>query len=93
MKILRKPIKRFFRRCDLISLSLTIVLSILAFLYENWIFYDFLAGCICVAGIKIFHFKSLKQAYISMTIMFVSISILGTILHYLFPRSYNDYAG
>jgi len=49
--------------------------------------------CICISFIKILHFKSLKQAYKSMTILFASVSILGIVLHYILTQSYNDYAG
>ena len=46
-----------------------------------------------MASIKIFHFKSLKQAFRSMAIVFGSAAVLGGILHFILPQSYNDYAG
>ncbi len=40
-----------------------------------------------------FYFKSLKQAYLSMLISVVSVSMISSILHFLLRRrSYNDYA-
>ena len=71
----------------------TIGLGICGFLFDNWIYNDFMAICICVAFIKILHFNSLKQAYISMTIVFGSVTILSLILHVILTQSYNDYAG
>lgn len=53
---LKKRVYKFLRWCDIISFALTVIVSTLAFIYENWIFYDFLAGFICVGSIKIFHF-------------------------------------
>ena len=82
-----------FRWCDCISALLTICIGILAIFYENWIFYNFIAGCICVASIKILHFNSLKMAYKSMAIMCISTAVLGAILHFILTQSYNDYAG
>ena len=52
-----------------------------------------MAVCICIASIKIFHFRSLKQAFASMTIMFVSVTILAIIFHFTLAQSYNDYTG
>jgi hypothetical protein len=52
-----------------------------------------MAGCICVGSIKIFHFNSLKESYLAMTIMVITVSIVCVILHFLLPLSYNDYAG
>ena len=77
----------------MISLLFTICIGILAIFYENWIFYNIIAGCICVASIKIFHFNSLKQDFKSMTIMCASTAVLGAILHFILKQSYNDYAG
>lgn len=54
--------------------------------------YDFLAICICVAGIKLLRFTSLKQALYSFIISVLSTTIISIILHYILPRSYNDYA-
>ena len=90
---LQKPVVKMLRWCDFISLACTICVGTLAFFYENWIFYNCIAGCICVASIKIFHFKSLKQAFSSMAIMFVSAAVLGGILHFILTQSYNDYVG
>ena len=84
---------KFIRWCDLISFSFTVCIGVLAVFYENWIFYNIIAGTICVAAIKIFHFNSLKQAYKSMTILFVTVSVLAGVLHFILPQSYNDYAG
>lgn len=69
------------------------MLGTFGFIFENWVYNDFMAICICVAAIKILHFKSLKQAYKSMTILFGSVTILGIVLHYILTQSYNDYAG
>ena len=52
-----------------------------------------MAGFICVGSIKLFHFKSLKEAYTSMIITFLAITVLTIILHFLLTLSYNDYAG
>lgn len=92
-KKLQNRVFKFVRWCDIISFCLTVAFGICSFLYENWIFNDFMAICICISSIKILHFKSLKQAYTSMTILFVSVSVLGIILHYILTQSYNDYAG
>ena len=93
IKKLQKPVIKVIRWCDLISFAFTICIGVLAVFYENWIFYNIIAGTICVAAIKIFHFNSLKQAYKSMTILFVTVSVLAGVLHFILPQSYNDYAG
>ena len=93
IKQLQKPLFKMIRRCDFISFVLTLAIVSLEFFFENWIFYNFLACCICVASIKIFHFSSLKQAFTSMLIMFAASTVLGIVLHFILPQSYNDYAG
>lgn len=65
---------------------------LIAAFFENWIYYDILAIFICVGSIKIFHFKSLREAFISMTIMVLTVTFLAIILHFILPFSYNDYA-
>lgn len=90
---LKKRILNKIRICDIGSGICTIIVTILAFLFESWLFYDFLACCICVASIKLFHFSSLKEAFLSMLIMIFTITMIAIALHYLLPdRSYNDYA-
>lgn len=81
------------RVCDLISIALTVITTVTAFFIESWVYYYFIAGCICVGSIKLFHFSSLKQAFSSMIIMVTNTTILAIILHFLLPLSYNDYAG
>ena len=84
---------KLIRVCDCLSALCTAAMTALAFFVENWIYYNFIAGCICVGSIKIFHFRSLKQAFISMFILAVTTTSLTIALHYVLPRSYNDYAG
>jgi hypothetical protein len=69
------------------------MITVMALFIENWVYYYFIAGCICVGSIKLFHFKSLKQAFFSMIIMVTNTTILAVILHFTLPLSYNDYAG
>lgn len=90
---LRNRAFKFMRYCDIISVTLSLTVGIMGLVFENWILYDFLAGFICVGSIKIFHFRSLKQAFTSMIILFVGVTILTIILHYLLTLSYNDYVG
>lgn len=71
----------------------TITVTLLAMFFENWIFYDALACCICVACIKLIHFESLREAFISNIIVVGTVTILAIAFHFIFPdRSYNDYA-
>lgn len=75
------------------SLISTIVAVTVAYFVDNWIYSNFIAICICVASIKIFHYASLKEAYISKFILIIVFSSISTAIHYLQPeRSYNDYA-
>lgn len=55
-RVLKKPCYKAIRYCDFISLICTIIVMIISLLFENWILYDALACCICVACIKLFHF-------------------------------------
>jgi hypothetical protein len=87
----RQPVFKGIRICDITSFVIALVLMIVACFVENWIFYNIMAGCICVGSIKIFHFRSLKQAFYSMGIMCATVTIVAIILHYLLERSYNDY--
>jgi len=47
---------------------------------------------ICVGAIKLLRFSSMKQAYLSMAISVVTVSIFTGVLHFVIERSYNDYA-
>jgi hypothetical protein len=60
IKKLRIRIFKFIRWCDIVSAILTASMIATAFFVENWIFYNLVAGCICVGSIKMFHFNSLK---------------------------------
>lgn len=93
VKGLKKRAYKWVRYCDAGSGVLTLGVTVFAFLSDNWILYNYIGVCICVGSIKIFHFDSLKQSYLAMTIMVATITIVSVILHYLLPRSYNDYAG
>ena len=53
---------------------------------------DILAICICIAAIKLLRFSSLNQAFKSFVISVSTSTIVSIILHYVLPRSYNDYA-
>ena len=57
---MRNPLFKMVRVCDAASITAAVVSTILGFLFESWIFYNFLAGCICVGSIKLFNFQSLK---------------------------------
>ena len=89
---LRKPIFKFIRFCDVLSGIIAIVLFVFSLIYENWIFYDALAICVCVGGIKLLTFASLRQAGLSFLITVLTSTIISVIFHYTLPRSYNDYA-
>lgn len=93
IKKLKKTAKGMVRWCDIVSGALTIVVTVIAFIFDNWILYDLIAGCICVGSIKIFHFNSLKESFLAMGILTVTIGIMAVALHFLLPMSYNDYAG
>ena len=93
MNQLKKRVYKSIRYCDIGSGLLTMGVTIFAFFSDNWILYDMIAICICVGSIKIFHFNSLKQSYLAMTIMVATITIISVVLHFLLPQSYNDYAG
>lgn len=93
IKKLRKPIYNIVRLCDICSGFMTVAVITVAFFFDNWVLYDMIAGCICVGSIKIFHFNSLKESYLAMTIMVLTITSVSGALHFLLPLSYNDYAG
>lgn len=89
---LQAKIWKFYRYCDVLSIVFTLVLIIVGFFVENWIFYDLLALCICIGGIKILRFYSLRQALLSILISVLTGLIVSIILHFVLERSYNDYA-
>jgi hypothetical protein len=92
-KTFRYSIYKQLRICECCSLAMTIIVVIVAFFVDNWIYYNFMAVCICVASIKIFHFDSLKQAYISKAIVIAIFSGIAIVVHFIEPdRSYNDFA-
>ncbi len=80
------------RICEVVSIVVTLFLTIMACFFESWILYDVLATCICVGAIKIFHFNSLREAFRAMLIMVGTVTTVAIILHFILPRSYNDYA-
>lgn len=59
---------------------------------QNWIYDDVLALAICVGAIKLLRFRNMEQAFISMAVSVVVVSIASLILHFKLQRSYNDYA-
>lgn len=65
---------------------------IIALFFDSWIYYNILAIAICVGAIKLFRFRSMQQAVISMMISIVFIAMFAIVLHYKLDRSYNDYA-
>ena len=46
---------------------------------------------ICVASIKLFHFNSLRDAFLSKGIVVLTFTGVSTVLHFLSNRSYNDF--
>ncbi len=93
VKRFKKVVKGIVRWCDVLSGVLTVIITIIAFFFDNWDLYDIIAGCICVGSIKIFHFNSLKESFLAMGIFTITIGIMAVALHYVLPMSYNDYAG
>ncbi len=80
------------RICEIISILIAVVLFIVSLIVENWILYTFLAGCICVGSIKMLYFSSMQQAFYSLAISVTTVTVIAIILHFILPRSYNDYA-
>lgn len=80
------------RRCEIISLIIALIFFIVSLFVENWVLYTFLAGCICVGSIKMLYFSSMQQAFYSLAISVTSVTLIAVILHFILPRSYNDYA-
>ena len=89
---MRQEVYRKVRYCDIASIGIALAAMITCIFVENWILYDLVAICICVGSIKLFFFNNLKQAYISMSIYTVTVTIIAIISHYILERSYNDYA-
>ena len=58
---------------------------------QNWMLYNFLSICCCVGMIKMFKFKSLKNATYSMAIIVITMIILLIWAEIKLDRSYNDY--
>ncbi len=81
-----------FRICEVVSLALAVICFVISLFFENWIIYNFLACCICVGCIKMFYFDSMQQAFYSLSISVVSVSLIAIISHFILERSYNDYA-
>ena len=80
------------RICDIISLIIATVLTILTIIFQIWVMFDIIAVCICVGAIKLFQFSSMKQAIISMLIYTIFVTVFTSIMHFTLTRSYNDYA-
>jgi hypothetical protein len=65
---------------------------VVGYLFYNWIYYDILSIAICVGGIKLFRFKNMKHAFISMLTITLLVTAATIVSHFLLERSYNDYA-
>jgi len=89
---LRVEVYKIVRYCDLVSLFISLAIVAVSVFVENWVLYNLIGICICVACIKLFHFCSLKEAYIFMGLVVLTISVITIISHYILERSYNDYA-
>lgn len=92
VKDFRRQVAGVLRICDVISLLCTAIIIIIAFFFESWILYDIIAVCITVGCIKLLYFNTLKQAFISMFIYVFNVTSIAIVLHFMLPRSYNDYA-
>lgn len=71
------------------------IFSFIFFLFgiwsQNWLYYNFLSACSCIGAIKLFRFRTLRNALITMTIVTITMLILLIWSHVLLVRSYNDY--
>lgn len=74
---------KFIRICDILSFVFSILMFIVGFFTDSWIYYDILALAICVGAIKLLRFSSMKQAFISMGISVLIVTITSSILHYI----------
>ena len=76
----------------IISMSIAIISYIISLFVDNWVFYNMLSFMIVVGAIKVFRFRSLRNATYSMIIMAMTVMIASIWASLYLPRSYNDYA-
>lgn len=87
----KREVWKFIRICDLISFIASTIMFIVGFYLQDWIYYDILSLAICVGAIKLFRFRSMKQAFVCMATTTLIVTIVATVLHFKMERSYNDY--
>jgi hypothetical protein len=90
--VFKKNVFSFVRICDILSFIFAGGLIVIGNYLYNWIYYDFLSILICVGGIKLFRFKNMKHAFLSMFTFIVMIGAGSGYLHFILTQSYNDYA-
>lgn len=82
----------FIPKNIVISLSLALISYLVSLFVDNWVLYNMLSFMIVVGAIKVFRFRSLRNATYSMIIMASTVMIASIWAHFYLPRSYNDYA-
>jgi hypothetical protein len=90
-RLLKKKVFKCIRICDILSFIVASTMIVIGIFIYNWIYYDLLSIVICVGGIKLFRFKNMKHAYLSMLTIALLVLVLSAVLHFFLERSYNDY--
>lgn len=75
-----------------ISVIISFALFVVGLYSNNWLYYNFLCCCISVGAIKMFRFRSLRNATFTLLIVVLTILLLTIWSSYVLTRSMNDYA-
>ena len=81
-----------FSKRAFISAILAFLCFLLGLYSNNWLYYNFLSCCISVGAIKMFKFRSLRNAAYTMLIVICTIIAITIWSNYKLSRSVNDYA-
>ena len=78
---------------SVISVIIAFITFLIGILLSNsWIYYNILCVCISVGAIKMFRFRSLRNATYTLLTVVITTILITICSSYALPRAVNDYA-